>query len=266
MIVSEIQFSQKEASMKTKLGIIIGLIFCLLLFIFFLFLFCNCLELYPSYDITYDDLISEDLTFLSFEKRSWGKGRYFYDLFFEEYTEPFEISSVAVMRLDKNALNGLKQYDTVHVYYQSLGEFRICELTCGTTVLLKLSDYVEVNQNNQILGMAVSPLAMLATLFFAFLLIRCWISIRRNDLGKPWLETTIDGHIIRVFKPTGILSLEIDGKTADQYRGLGVIARNILLKGKFSSGAKKRYIKVELSSFYIRLYCDKKLVKKVLRF
>ena len=266
MIVSEIQFSQQEASMKTKLGIIIGLIFCLLFFIFFLFLFCNCLELYPSYDITYDDLISEDLTFLSFEKRSGGRGSYYYDLFFEEYTEPFEISSVTVKRLDQSALNGLKQYDTVHVYYQNLGEFRICELTCSTTVLLKLSDYVEANQNNQILGMVVSPLAMLATLFFAFLLIRCWISIRRNDLGKPWLETTIDGHIIRVFKSTGILSLEIDGKIADQYRGLGVIARNILLKGKFSSGAKKRYIKVELSSFYIRLYCDKKLVKKVLRF
>lgn len=252
--------------MKTKLGIIIGLIFFLLFFVFFLFLFCNCLELYPSYDITYDDLMSEDLTFLSFEKRSGGRGSYSYDLFFEEYTEPFEISSVTIKRLDESALNGLKQYDTVHVYYQKLGEFRICELTCDTTVLLKLSDYVEANQNNQILGMVVTPLAILVIMFFAFLLIRCWISLRRNDQGKPWLEATIDGHIIRVFKSTGILSLEIDGKIAEQYRGLGVITHNILLKGKFSSGAKKCYIKVELSNFYIRLYCDKKLVKKALRF
>ncbi len=190
--------------MKQKISIAVGLILCLLFFTFFLSLFINCIENYHSFDIAYDDLSSEKRTFLSFEKRRTGKGGYSYNLFFEEYADPFHISSTTTDRLDENVLNGLKQYDTIHVYYQTIDKFHPCELTCDTTMLLKLFDYVEVNQDNQILGMIVTPFFMIGILFVVLLLIRCLIAIHKNDLGKPWLEAIVSGHAIRVLKSSGI--------------------------------------------------------------
>ena len=82
------------------------------------------------------------------------------DIYFEEYTEPFEISNITGKRLDKQSLYRLTGHEILEVYYNEKvsddDAHSICEMKSEDTVFLSLSDYKAVNQNNQVIGMICS--------------------------------------------------------------------------------------------------------------
>ena len=128
---------------------------------FFAFLFVNCIKSYVKYDVDHSDLIYRELTFQKYEKISQKAGAVF-EIYFEEYEEPFAIDNITQKRADKALLQELRTGDSVALYFceKSVGKYmyEICEMKADAGEILNLSDYVAENQNNQMVGMFVVPI------------------------------------------------------------------------------------------------------------
>lgn len=128
---------------------------------FFAFLFVNCIKSYMKYDLNHSDLIYRELTFQKYEKISQKAGAVF-EIYFEEYEEPFAIDNITSKRADKALLGKFCAGDSVALYFceKSVGKYKykICEMKSDAGAVLHLSDYVEENQNNQMVGMIVVPI------------------------------------------------------------------------------------------------------------
>ena len=255
-----------------------GILFCFVLFVFFLglgiSLFFNSISLYPQYSINYDDLFYEELTFNRYETKRYVSGKsigYKYEIYFEEYEKPFIINTITNKKLNKTALTNLEENDIIKVYYRQdfskKYEHEICEISNDSTILLSLSDYVRLNQNNQITGMIFGPIFILCNLFlivkFIFILKNL---TRKIDLGDLKIEYEIDGHIICVYNSTTACSLVINGQIVDQYRGAMLygtaVGDGCNLKGKLKTKEKEISIEAKMQRGNLQLYSNGNLLTK----
>lgn len=245
------------------------LVFVLAFMGLFTFLFFNSISLYPEFDISYDDLSYAELSFCKYERIQGHKSNGRYVVYFEEYEKPFEINSIADKKLDRKALDSLKRFDKIKVYYGPSSrhdcEFEIVEMSHGQTTLLSLSDYVKTNQNNQIAGMIVSPILILCGLIIVLWLI---FSIRilkmdprTADVGRVRMEYVADGNVIQVCSRIGMYSLVINGKAVDRYIGIGGYKYLLSKKIKTENG-KRILIEAQMGYVNMRLYYNGKLVAK----
>lgn len=142
----------------------------------FSWLFYNCLNFYHSFDVQYDELICEELTFDKYEIIVRIKSGDLYEIYFEEYDEPFEVSNITQNKLDKKVLKSLEQSTIINVYYRETDSrkynYEICEMKVNSVEILRLTDYVKVNQNNQILGMIVCPILAISGVFIIIYFIK----------------------------------------------------------------------------------------------
>lgn len=246
-------------------GFLIGLI---VLFVaiggLFTFMFCNSFYFYSEFDLDYSDLTYDELTFDRFEKKRAYKSSTRYEIYFNEYEMPFEISTISNKKLDKEALKTLKEGEIIKVYYCNTSnrnyEYEICEFSSESTVILSLADYVETNQNNQIVGIIVCPILMLMSLFLIVLFARYIKAIDDEGLGKIKLEYIVGDNVIRVYNSLSTCSLVINDKVVDEYCGL--IGYNFILDGKVKINGRKIPVEAKMGHINIRLYCDGKLVGK----
>lgn len=148
----------------------------------FLFSFFNCISLYSEFDIEYSELIYEELTFRKYETTNGYKSDKKYVVYFEEYEKPFEISTISDEKLDKTSLASLIKGESIKVFYKENSskkyDYEICEFSHDDVVLLSLSDYVETNQENQLVGMVVCPILVIMCLFLDCLFIYPYIKKR----------------------------------------------------------------------------------------
>ena len=250
---------------KEYKGFLIGLV---VLFVaiggLFTFLFCNSFYFYSEFDIDYSDLTYEELTFDRFEKKRSGKSSTRYEVYFNEYDKPFEISTITNRKLDKEALKSLKEGKIIKVYYCDSSnrnyDYEICEFGSDSTVLLSLTDYVESNQDNQIAGMIVCPILMLMCAFLIFIFVRYIKALDDMGLGKIKIEYIEDGNVIRIHNSFDACSLVINDKVVDRH--YGIVSDKFELKGKIKVGDKKIPVKAVMGSFNIRLYYNGKMVGK----
>lgn len=254
-----------------------SILFCLVLFMFFLVLgiclFINSISLYSQYGINYDDLFYEELTFNRYETKRYASGKaigYKYEIYFEEYEKPFIINTITNKKLNKTALANLEKADIIKVYYHQdfskKYEYEICELSYQSTILLSLSDYVRLNQNNQIAGMILFPIFTLGSLF----LISKFAIMLKNlnpkaDLGKLKIKSTLYENEICIYQSINTCSLVINDKIIDQYRGTTIW--DCTLKGKLRTNSKKISIKAKIENGNLQLYGgDNLLVTKFMGF
>lgn len=140
-----------------------AVVFILLIFVAGTILFLNCFHNYKKFDIDHDDVTHEQLTFISCDKKSYGKGGDLYNFYFTEHSEPLIVDSITSSALDKTALKELKENQKLDVCYIPDSK-EICELKSASTTLLSLSDYVKENRNNEFLGMILIPILVFCTL------------------------------------------------------------------------------------------------------
>ena len=176
-------FHKKMFKKEDKAGTIIPLIIIIAITIIFAVLFFNCIRAYSEFDIGYDDLTYEELTFDKFKIIDRRKSNDIYEIYFKEYSEPFYIEAIVLKKLDKDSLIELKQGEIAKVYYCQSShrdyDHSICEMSCDSAVILSLQGYVEANQDNQILGMIVWPIFVLCGLFL-ILYIVFWLKKTRK--------------------------------------------------------------------------------------
>ena len=149
----------------------VGKIFSLVLTILFLLLFIAlllfCIYSYFRFDVDYSELTYSQLTFKEY-KVAHVRGE-FYEIYFQEYEDPFEISIITAKRTNKTALKSLKANDTVDVYFcensSSKYNYTICEIKCGSTIPVSLDDYKGANQDNQRIGIIACPFIILMLAF-----------------------------------------------------------------------------------------------------
>lgn len=245
-------------------GFLIGLI---VLFVaiggLFTFMFCNSFYFYSEFDLDYSDLTYEELTFNRVEKKR-GYRTWRYEMYFDEYDKPFEISTITNKKLDKKALEDLMNGEIIKVYYCDTSnrnyDYEICEFSSDSTVLLSLTDYVESNQDNQIAGMIVCPILMLMCAFLIYIFVRYIKAIDDEGLGKIKIEYIEDGNVIRIYNSFDACSLVINDKVVDRH--YGIVSDKFELKGKIKEGDKKIPVKAVMSSFNIILYYNGKIVGK----
>lgn len=250
---------------KEYKGFLIGLV---VLFVamggLFTFMFLNSFYFYNEFDLDYGDLTYEELTFDRFEKKRSGKSSWRYEIYFDEYDKPFEISTITNKKLDKKALEGLMNGEIIKVYYCDTSnrnyDYEICEFSSDSTVLLSLADYVETNQDNQIAGMIVCPILMLMCAFLIYIFVRYIKAIDDEGLGKIKIEYIEEGNVIRIHNSFDACSLVINDKVVDRH--YGIVSDKFELKGKIKVGDKKIPVKAVMGSFNIRLYYNGKMVGK----
>lgn len=238
----------------------------------FAFLFFYCIFSYSNFDIEYSDLIYGELTFDRYEKLYRYKGGDQYEIYFEEFEEPFDISPVLNKKIDKKKLELLTAGEEISLFYRESSsknyKYEICEISHNSTAILSLSDYVKVNKNNQILGMIFCPIMVIMALFMVWLLVALDMYPKRPEKkpGRVMLEYSVGENVIRVCKSLDLWILdvnkmwylEINGKMVD--RRLGMLACNFLLQGKVKIEEKKIPVKAKIGQFNIQLYCDGDLV------
>lgn len=254
-----------------------GIIFCILLFLFFfglgIFISFNSISLYLQYDISYDDLFYEELTFNRYETKRYASGKaigYKYEIYFEEYEKPFIINTITNKKLNKTALANLAENDIIKVYYRKdlakKYEYEICEIRHSSTILLSLSDYIKLNKNNQIVGMFLGPIYIIGNLF----LISKFAIMLKNlnpkaDLGELKIKSTLYENEICIYQSINTCSLVINDKIIDQYRGTTIW--DCTLKGKLRTNSKKISIKAKIENGNLQLYGgDNLLVTKFMGF
>ena len=252
-------------------------IITLLLFVIALFinLFVNCITLYSSFDVDYNELKYAELTFEKYELIKRHKSGDFYEIYFEEYDKPFEISSITKKELDKEALKKINFNEKITVYYKenSSGKYlyEICEMKSGSMVLIDLSNYKNANQENQVLGMIFCPILVLSVVFLLVLYIRWALNENKflaqikekNEselLGKVKLEYIKNGNVIRVYNSLEICSLVINGRVVDRY--IGFVSTPFCLKGKVSINGKNILVEARMGHLFMKLYYDGKTVGK----
>lgn len=240
-------------------------IFCFAVAIAFVFFFFGCIERYSQYDVDYSALKYEKLTFADYQKITMGKGGYGYEIYFQEYETPFLINNITSKMVDKTALANLSPNAIVDVYFWESSnrnyQYDICQMRCQTSTTLSLDDYINVNQDNQIIGMITCPIMVCSALFMTWFFVRAWMPRKANNgLGKIRIEHKINCNVIRVYHSVHVCSLVINDKIFDQYHG--VFGTCFCLKGMAKSDGKVVRVEAKMGSFYMRLYCNGKLVAK----
>ena len=176
-------YSKNMFKKEDNAGTIIPLIIIIAITIMFAVLFFNYIRAYSEFDIGYDDLTYEELTFDKFKIIDRRKSNDIYEIYFKEYSEPFYISEIVLEKLDKDSLIELKQGEIAKVYYYQSShrdyDHSICEMSCDLVVILSLQGYVEANQDNQIVGMIFCLILVLCGLF-SILYIVFWLKHTRK--------------------------------------------------------------------------------------
>ena len=250
---------------SNKIGVIAIIVVISLVSGLFAFLFFNCIASYSKFDVSYGDLVYRELTFDRYEKKPQGKSGYAYDIYFKEYDDPFQIDSIARKKVSGEALEQLVEWTMVKIYTTESSsrnyEYEICEMSQQNQMVLSLSDYVEANQENQIVGMIVCPLMVLDGLFLIWVTSRLSKPIgTKDDLGKIRIEYETNDNVIRVYNSPYVCSLMINGEIVDRYYGLE--GNNFCLKGKLDIGEEKIAVEAKMGYFYMQLYYDGELVAK----
>ncbi len=231
---------------------------------FFTFLFANCIINYQKFDVEYNELAYRQLTFKEYEKIKKGRGGDFYEIYFKEYEKPFVIDNITKNGLDKEALEKLEKNQVIEIYYcesSSINyEYSICEMKSKSTVLLSLSDCIEVNQTNQMAGMIVCPIMIACCLFLGIIIFRVVNAEGRDTgLGKIRIEYIADGNVIRVYNSINVCSLVINDKIIQQY--WGAVSTTFCLKGEIEVEGRKISVEARMGLANMRLYYDGKHVK-----
>ncbi len=258
--------------MKSK-GLLIFVSILLIGFIaLFSFLFINCIRYYSEFDISYEDTIREEVTFEEYDIIEHSKGGNEYELYFYEHSEPFNVSGITQKKLDKRALRNLNSGDALVIYYVTDGDgYSVCEINCGTTSILKLSDYVKANQSNQLVGTIICPILILIALFLLWVAIRSHIEeiklLKRLEdgsyktvLGKLKIEYEKDSNLICLYNSPSICSLVINGKVVDRH--FGFVASPFCLSGHARRGEKKIPVEAKMGHLFMRVYYDGKMIAK----
>ena len=152
-----------------------AIVFLVILLIISLFFSIWSIVKYQSYHVSYSDLKCEQLAFEKYEKIDVGR-RVIYKFYFEDHNSAFLVDNLSQKKLNKTSLNTLSEGDTVKVYYKNKEDFfgnysfEICEITYKNKTILSLNDYKTVNQNNQLLGIIISPICCLI-----FLVLIYWV-------------------------------------------------------------------------------------------
>lgn len=152
-----------------------AMVFLVSLLIISLFFSIYSIVKYESYNVSYDDLKYEQLTFEQYELKLNSRNTT-YDFYFEEYDDIFFVNRISKRKLNKVALNKLQEGDTVKVYYKDKSKgifyenysFEICEIKSGNKTILSLSDYKKANQNNQLIGIIICPVCCLISIVFIY--------------------------------------------------------------------------------------------------
>jgi len=254
--------SKEGGTNKTKIILI-----CIAIFVIisaYIFLLTNIIETYSNFDIDYDDLLFEELTFDKFEKTKRGKSGYIYNVYFKEYDEPFLINPNTNRAVNVEVLESLKENKRVTVYYDETShrgyEYVVCEMNYDTNSVLKLSDYVKLNQDNQVTGMIVSTAMAIGCLMLVWgFHWKSKIDYSGEDIGKVRVEYILDGNVIRVYNAPVVCSLVINDKIVDQEYGLQ--SYKFSLKGNLKNGTEIIPVEAKVRYIFIQLYVKGKRVK-----
>ena len=161
--------------MKKTAYILKFVIVCLLTGLFVWF-GINCIIEYKSYDVTYDDLIYEELTFKDCESVRMYKSGLEYLFYFQEYDKPFVVTSITKSKLNLNELDKISEGTVLKIYYRKASLKRsdreVCEIKTNSSTILSLNGYIKANKNNQMIGMIICPILALCGVF----LIVCFIN------------------------------------------------------------------------------------------
>ena len=117
-----------------------------------------------------DSLVYEECTFVEADKVV-STGRYSrnvrYDIYVEEYEEPFKIYSVTLRAVDKTELLSIRAGETIKVSLEESGKkyYAIVAMYCGDKCVLDYEDYLREHEENDTLGSIVCPLMILFGLF-----------------------------------------------------------------------------------------------------
>lgn len=258
--------------MTRKIDLIVIITILSLCSVLFSWLFINCINLYNSFDVQYSELMSEKLTFNRYETIPMARGGDIYEIYFEEYDHPFEVSRITQKELNKKELAKLTKGTTFNVFYRDSDskkyEFEICEMKSDSVIILTLSDFVRVNQNNQIVGMILCPILVGIDIFLIVIFIKLGKSelipyndFNSNNLGKLKIEYKAGNNIVQIYNSPKVCSLVINDKVIDQFFGL--VASTFTLKGEIEDDGKVILIKAEMGYANMKLYYDGKLVKKI---
>ena len=242
--------------------------------ILFTWLFFNCIRLYNVFDVEYSDLTYKELTFTKYVKKSAGKSGYMYGIYFAEYDDPFEVSSITFKKVNKEEIYNLNNGDVLQVYFCDSDSkhytYEICDMKYGSKNLLLLSDFVKVNQNNQVIGMIVCPIMVLCCVFLLVVFIKLTKNIEipfieengihTNNLGKLKIQYIDKGNTVQIYNSPELCSLVINGKIVDFYYGLA--ANKFVLKGEIEVEERIITVEAKMGYLYMKLFVDGKLVGK----
>ena len=252
---------------RAIIGLILGS--CIILFTW---LFFNCIKLYNTFDVEYSDLTYKELTFNKCVKKSSGKSGYKLEVYFFEYDDPFEVSSITFKKVNKEELYNLNNGDVLQVYFCASDSkhytYEICDMKYGSINLLLLSDFVKVNQNNQVIGMILCPIMVLCCVFLLVVFIKITKNIEipfidendTNNLGKLKIQYIDKGNTVQIYNSPELCSLVINGKIVDFYYGL--VANKFVLKGEIEVEERIITVEAKMGHLYMKLFCDGKLVCK----
>ena len=175
---------------KTVINLILLIVVLLAGFILSIFSFINSIQAYSRFEVAYDKLKYEQLTFEKYEVVQKYKTGTTYAIYFEEYEAAFCIGPITQKKLNKTAVKELSAGKKIEIYYRNSNSpnyiFDICEMKDNDNIFLALEDYQSVNQNNQIIGMIVSPI------MFGGCCVLLFIIIKHRDLpstekGSRWV-------------------------------------------------------------------------------
>lgn len=258
--------------MTRKIDLIVIITILSLCSVLFSWLFIHCINLYNSFDVQYSELVSEELTFNRYETIPMARGGDIYEIYFEEYDHPFEVSRITQKELNKKELAKLTKGTIFNVFYRDSDskkyEFEICEMKSDSVIILALSDFVRVNQNNQIVGIILCPILVGICIFLIVIFIKLGKSKLKkyNDfnsiiLGELKIEYKDGNNIVQIYNSPEVCSLVINDKVIDQFFGL--VASTFTLKGKIEENGKVILIEAKMGYANMKLYYDGKLVKKI---
>jgi len=243
---------------------IVFIVVSLISAVLFAFFFVNCIMCYFEFDVEYEELKYAELTFSRFEKLNRYRGGSIYEIYFKEYAKPFEVSNITQGRLDKKALETVKEDDKIKIYYIENSsknyEYEICEMKTDSSVLLSLEDYREVNQNNQTIGMILCPIMIGLSLFLVWIFAHVLRPEIKDGLGKIRIEYQSGENIVRVYNSPSRCSLVINDRCVDQF--LGYFGDRFSLIGRLNVNGKNIRVEARMGYFNMRLYYDGQLVAK----
>ena len=109
---------------------------------------------YPSPD----ELVYEEVTFERYEIRKHKSGRS-YLVYIEEYGDELEIDSiVAINKVDKEILDGLRAGDRVTVSHDEDGD--VYSMAYGDSYILSYEGFLSAHESNDRLGMIIMPILL----------------------------------------------------------------------------------------------------------